>query len=196
MSTHDSGDEREPAEATVARLLREADLGTEWPDGVKLRRNQLLFGKESTPTGSNLTPERRARIADRLDEVLDARRLEHGPLPALLLFQRQEAGLSREAVVASSESDDTAVAADHLRAFETGEVSAREIPMDELASWVRAVRIDDDVAVRTMRQALLMDMPLSLAAGAPPGGEVVLSDGDERLLRRFEDQLQRYKAGR
>ncbi|SFT63858.1 hypothetical protein SAMN05660657_02121 [Geodermatophilus amargosae] len=81
--------------------------------------------------------------------------------------------------------------AGQLRAFETGELSAREISIDVLAHWVRAVRIDDAVAVRTMRQALLMDTPLSLAAGDPPGGEIVLADEDEQLVREFQDRLVR-----
>ncbi|WP_139245777.1 hypothetical protein [Geodermatophilus amargosae] len=122
---------------------------------------------------------------------MDTKRLEHGPLPALLLFRRQEEGLTREAVVASNRGEGAVAEAGQLRAFETGELSAREISIDVLAHWVRAVRIDDAVAVRTMRQALLMDTPLSLAAGDPPGGEIVLADEDEQLVREFQDRLVR-----
>lgn len=190
MTAHDSSYEEDPAEATAAGLLREADLVTKWPDEVIRRRKKLIYGTEAGPVGVNLPPERRAKIADRLDDILAARRLEHGPLPALLLFQRQQHGLSRQVVAADNQVADPAVdEAEQLRGFETGELSARDVPPEVLVRWVHVVGIDDDVAVHAMRQALLMDTPLSFAAGAAPGGEVALSEPDERLVGEFRERL-------
>jgi transcriptional regulator with XRE-family HTH domain len=129
--------------------------------------------------------DRRARLLDTVDRALAKRRRDSGPIQAILLRRRQEAGTTLEEV--ASKIADLAGGAPEpaaLDRIESGQTPVRD-SFAIVADWAVVAGIPRSVAVEGFATALRSANPDPFLAAAGSPQEALLSENDKEIVSDF-----------
>jgi hypothetical protein len=168
----EGADELEPDPALAA--LSSAHLSPT----VQQYITELLRG------GENPTPAARQRFVQAAARGLAHRRSQHGPLPTLLAVRRLDARRATGEI-----ADALGMSEDQVLRVEAGKKDLRDLEPSLIATWIRTVNVEPEVALAALRTALERTTRATLqsAAGRPRPRQ--LTDEDQRFIEGVAEHL-------
>lgn len=167
---HRDTSEAETDERAVAALLPALDAGMLSPI-VQRYITGLLIG------GENPSPSTRQKLVEAASRGVRKRHANHAALPALLEHKRHEAG-----ILVAEVADALQISVEDAYRLESGNFNVRHLDAEQIAKWIRIVRVDPETAVSALQHVLQLSTTSRPRQAAGRRGSRALSDADQRLI--------------